>query len=190
MSGSAVARQLNIARGLQRDHQRIRRLEVNRQPDIGDPVCGVAGYEMVWTGLTAEDTFTPDLSTLAVNGAVDSIGCTPQTTHLQIPAGWFWWASLVFKVKTSGPPPTGEFLEWSVLNRWGFGTVRCDPMVDSSSAAQKFGGTVMGAAGADFDGVYFGEIASSLGTVFVPTQLDIAVTALSPFACGFTGGPT
>jgi len=142
MSGSTVARQLNIARGLQRDHQRIRRLEVNRPPGV--VVCGVAAYDMDWTGLTAADTFTPDLSTLANNTviAADTIGCVPEATSLRIPAGWFWWASLVLQVKTSGPPPTGEFLSWSAINREGFGTIRTDPMVDSSTTAQKFGATV------------------------------------------------
>ena len=183
-----VPRPVRLARSLARDQNRIRRLEIDG--NAGKVVCGVAGYQMVWTGLTAEDTFTPDLSTLAINGAVDTIGCTPQTTHLQIPAGWMWQANLVLKVKTSAPPPTGEALVWSALNRWGLGSVRSDVMVDSSSTAQRFGAIVVGASGGDYDGVYLPEFLTLLGTTFVPTQLDISVTALSPFACGFTGGAT
>ncbi len=186
MSNSPVPRPPRLARSLARDQNRIRRLEIDGR--VGAVICGVAGYQMTWTGLTAAATFTPDLSTLFINGAADSIGCTPQSTSLRIPAGWMWWANLVLQVKTSAPPPTGEALEWSMLNRWNFGSIRSDVMVDSSSTAQKFGGTVVGSSGGDYDGVYVPEFQTLLGTLFMPTQLDIEITALAPFGCGFNGG--
>ena len=187
--GAPVPRPPRLARSLARDQNRIRRLEIDG--NVGKVVCGIAAYETGWTGLTAADTFTADLSTLILGSLdVDTIGCSPEAGLLQIPAGWMWWASLVFKVKTSAPPPTGELLLWSALNRQNFGTVRADPMTDSTSTAQRLAGTVSGSSGGDFDGVYFPEIQTALGTTFVPTQLNIQVTALSPFACGFTGGIT
>ena len=185
MSNSPIPRKAHLARGIARDQHRIRRLEIDGHAGLIVP--GVAGYQYSWTGLTPAATFTPSLSGLFVNGAPDSIGCTLESDSLRIPPGWMWWASLVLKVKTSAAPPTGEFLMWSVLNRFGYGSVRADPMPDSSTTAQRFGATVIGSSGIDYDGVYLPTFTASLGTVFVPTQLDIYVTALSPIPLGFTG---
>jgi len=181
--GAPVPRPPRLARSLARDQNRIRRLEIDG--NVGKVVCGIAAYETGWTGLTAADTFTPDLSGLFINGAVDSIGCTPTTTALRIPAGWMWWANLDLKL-TVGTLTAGDFLEWSVLNRFGCGSVRADPLVGSS--VQRFGATVLGSAGDDYDGVYLPTFKSVLGTTFVPTQLDIYVTAIGPTGLGFGGG--
>jgi hypothetical protein len=159
-------------------------------------IPGVAGYEYGWTGLTAAATFTPNLLSLFTNGAPDTIGCTPESTSLRIPEGWMWWANVDLKIKTTGAPTAGDFLEWSALNEYGAGSVRYDPMLDSSSTAQRFGATVVGTAGPDpyglggpsYDGVYVPEFKSALGTVFVPVQLDIYVTAIRPVGLGFSGG--
>jgi hypothetical protein len=183
-----IPRRPRLARSLGRDQMRIRRLEVDGR--ISSVVQGVAGYEIAsaWAPLTAAATFTPDLSLLYVAGAGDSIGCTPESTNLVIPPGWMWWANVDLKVKTTGSPTAGDFLEWAALNVYGAGSVRAEPMTDSSTTAQRFGATICGSSGGTVDGVYVPEFRSALGTVFVPTQLDITVTALGPFGLGFTGG--
>lgn len=170
-------------------NRRIRYLETHR-PSVPPPfpTCGVAAYSYSWgdSPPAAAATWTPDFDLLGVvSGPGDTIGCEPGSGGLEIPAGWFWWASVSFEIKTSAAPTAGDSLLWQATSRAGYGAIRSDVLIDSSGdTAQSFSAVIGGAAGAAYDVVQLGVVASALGTEFSPQEMSVGAWGLFNFGCG------
>jgi hypothetical protein len=185
-----VPRKPELHRILGRFNSRIRRLEINR--DNGYTHGGVALYVASYS-LSDEATWTPDFSGATL--ALDTIGCQADEGGLSIPPYWMWWATVNFSIKTSGAPTAGDFLEWAATgtggdNAGGVGAYGYDPMLDSHTDAQVFGGVVARASSTNGSLVGLGTVASALGTTFAPVECTIALTAIQTFTPQISGGDT
>ncbi len=118
MGSAPLPRQLKLGRAMNKDHGRIRRLEVNRPPTPGTLTFEVAQYAASPPGTTPATSFTLDHTLFGTSGP-DGIGLTFDSGNIYVPDGWCYWATWGFNVQFN-TIVADDALEWCVKSDdWG-----------------------------------------------------------------------
>jgi len=181
MAGSRLAREFDFARGMQRDQQRIRRLEVNRLAK--PPVYGAAQIYKNYTpayAISAQPDFT------SPTFAQDTIGLSiagGRGQQINFPANWVGTANVQLGIQCQGQPPLGEMLKWGIQSANGALGAGADPMWNSQGSTQFLGATIpLTPYPQEFILLYGSNIPgwfSVFGTFFAVVSIVVFVSAIN-----------